>query len=127
MRKVALALIEKEGKFLLINRQKPHLKLSWAFPGGMIEDGESEEKAVIREVKEEVNMDVQVVKKLLSRKHPNTFVELVYFHCVPTSDSEPKVMEDYEIKEVKWVPAQEVLSYFTSDIDPIIMQGINIL
>lgn len=120
-KKVVLTLIEKDGRFVLINRVKHHLGLSWAFPGGVTEDKETDEQTAVREAREEVGMDVEVVKKLLERKHPNTFVETVYFHCHPKDTSaEPVNGEDYEISEVKWVPAGEVLSYFTSDVHPTI-------
>lgn len=121
VKKVVLALIENKGKLVLINRAVSHLGVSWAFPGGVIEGTESEEAAVIREAKEEVEMDVKVVKRLLERKHPNTFVELVYFHCQPLdTNQEPTIGQDHEIKETRWIPAKEVLNYFTSDVHPVI-------
>lgn len=118
--KVVLALIVKDGKFLLINRKIPHLKLTWAFPGGVNHEGESEEEAVVREAKEEVGLDVKVDKKLLERKHPNTLVQIAYFHCIPKKNQKPEIGEDYEIAEVEWVPAKEVFEKFTSDIHPLI-------
>ena len=92
-RKVVLALIERDGQFILINRLHPHLKLTWAFPGGKIEG-------------EEVRMDVK---------------EVVYLYCQPLDPKqEPGIGEDYEIKEIKWVSTNEVLNYFTSDVHPTI-------
>ncbi|MCJ7805290.1 NUDIX hydrolase [Patescibacteria group bacterium] len=116
--KVVLALIVKDGKFLLIRRKVRLLKLEWAFPGGVIEDDETDEQAVIREAKEEVGLDVKVVKKLLERKHPDTFVEVAYFDCTPKANQTPKNGETYEIAEIAWVPAGEVLNKFTSDVAP---------
>jgi 8-oxo-dGTP diphosphatase len=117
--KVVLALIEKDGEFLLIDRRNPHLKLTWAFPGGIMEEGEEEEVAAVREAREEVGLDVEVVKKLSERKHPNTFVQLSYFHCqLKDKNQEPKILETEEIKDIKWVKASEAIDYFTSDVDP---------
>lgn len=121
VKKVVLALIEKDKQFLLIERANPALKVTWAFPGGVMEGEETEEQAVVREAKEEVGLDVKIVKRLLERKHPNTFVELVYFHCVPENlTNEPQIGEPNEIKSIKWINGPEVKNYFTSDIHPTI-------
>ncbi len=124
-KKVALALIERAGSFLLINRADPHLKLTWAFPGGVPEGNETEEEACVREVKGETGINVVIKSKILERKHPNTFVELAYFHCEPKDRSqEPHIYETEEIKDVAWIKAEEVLNKFTSDVDPRIKQFI---
>lgn len=123
--KVVLALIPKEATFLLINRRHPHLGLTWAFPGGMTKEGESEEEAVVREAREEVGVDVEVKQKLLERKHPNTYVEIAYFCCILADPlQQPQILEKNEIKQLEWVPATEVLSKFTSDIHPLIQKFI---
>lgn len=116
--KVVLALIVQNGKFLLIRRKIPSFKVEWAFPGGVMEKGETEEEAVVREAKEEVFMNVQVKEKLLERKHPNTLVQIDYFNCIPKGTNNPKIGEAYEIAEIAWVPAKEVLERFTSDVAP---------
>lgn len=124
-RKVVLALIEHEGNFVLIRRRLTLFKLSWAFPGGVIEGEETEEEAVVREAKEEVGLDIGVVKKLHERKHPNTLVNIVYFHCLSKElGQELRVGEgqENEIEKIEWVPAQEVLERFTSDVDPVIRE-----
>ena len=122
-KKVALALIENNGKFLLIDRMDHHLKLTWAFPGGVPEGNETEEEAAIREAKGETGIDVVVKSKLLTRKHPNTFVELVYFHCEPKDlNQKPQILETDEIKGLAWVEADKVLEKFTSDVDSRIRQ-----
>jgi len=122
--KVVLALIENDGKFLLIRRKVRLGKLEWAFPGGVTHEEETEEESVAREIKEEVGLDVEVKKKLLERKHPDTFVQIAYYHCSVTNNRNPKVGEPHEIAEVAWVHAKEVLIKFTSDVDPIIQKFI---
>lgn len=124
-RKVVLALIEHEGKFLLIKRRLPLFKVEWAFPGGIIEGEETEEEAVVREAQEEVSLDVRARKKLLERKHPNTLVQVVYFDCeLLGSETEAKIGQEDEISEVEWVPAENVLERFTSDVHPVIREFI---
>jgi 8-oxo-dGTP diphosphatase len=53
-------LVEQEDKILLIRRKNPPYAGQWALPGGFIEYLEKAEDAVIREVKEEANVDISV-------------------------------------------------------------------
>ncbi|GHO46744.1 NUDIX hydrolase [Ktedonospora formicarum] len=59
---VVLAVIEHEGKLLLLKRNIEPAKGLWNFCGGYIEFGESPQVAVIREAKEEANIDIQIDK-----------------------------------------------------------------
>src|SRR5690348_1962221 len=100
MAKVVLAIINNNNQLLLIDRLVPQSKLTWAFPGGIMNEGESEEEAVVREAREEVGLDVEVVQKLSERKHPNTFVPISYFECkLKDPNQQPQVLEKDEIKE----------------------------
>lgn len=116
--KVCLGLLVKDGKFLLIQRKTEIAHLKWAFPGGVTHPGESEEDAAVREVWEETNAKVKVVEKLLERKHPDTFVTVAYFHCEEVEPTEIKVNDSEDIITAEWVPANEVLERFTTDVDP---------
>ncbi len=58
------AIVEKNGKILLIKRKKEPFKGAYALPGGFVECGESCENAVVREVEEETGLKVRV-KELL--------------------------------------------------------------
>ena len=53
------ALIIREGKLLLEKRRSNPGKGKWSIPGGIVELGETLEQTVIREVKEETNLDVE--------------------------------------------------------------------
>lgn len=54
------AIIERDGKILLIKRKNEPFKGYWALPGGFVEYGESTEDAIIREVKEETDLDISI-------------------------------------------------------------------
>ncbi len=64
-RKRASAVILKDGKILLLRRVKPDREY-FVFPGGGVEDGESIEEALVREVKEELTLDVKKYRFLFS-------------------------------------------------------------
>lgn len=65
----ASAVILKDEKVLLIERVKPS-ESYYVFPGGGIEEGESPEAAVVREVKEETNLDAKDPRELFFVDHP---------------------------------------------------------
>ena len=59
--RIVTARIEREGCFLITQRN-PHavLPLLWEFPGGRVEDGESDAVALSRELNENLGISVQV-------------------------------------------------------------------
>ena len=64
---VTCAIIVIENKILVTQRsEKMKLPLKWEFPGGKLEENESEIDCIKREIKEEINIDIEVVKKLSS-------------------------------------------------------------
>ncbi|TSC90518.1 MAG: mutT/nudix family protein [Parcubacteria group bacterium Gr01-1014_2] len=59
------AIIIKDGKILLIHRIKSGQEY-YVFPGGGVKEGESLEEALIREIKEELTLDVKVFKQIFN-------------------------------------------------------------
>jgi len=57
---IGAGVVIKDGKILLIKRVKPPYEGYWAIPGGKLEPGEHVEDCVIREIKEETNLDCEV-------------------------------------------------------------------
>ena len=58
---VVAALIEKNGDVLATQRGYGEFKGKWEFPGGKIKENENQEAALIREIKEELNADIDVI------------------------------------------------------------------
>lgn len=65
--RAGIALI-KNNKLFLIKRQKD-AEIYYILPGGGIESGETPEMAAVREVKEELGVDVKINKKIAEFKH----------------------------------------------------------
>ncbi len=61
MKKATAAVIVHENKILIAQRMKDGF---WEFPGGKIEIGETPAECVVREIKEELNLDVRINKSL---------------------------------------------------------------
>jgi 8-oxo-dGTP diphosphatase len=80
--KVTCAIIERDHLVLVVQRSKRmKLPLKWEFPGGKIENGESEIGCLKREIREELNIEIELVKKLTptSFAYPNISIELIPF------------------------------------------------
>ncbi len=56
------AIVIEDGEILLIKRGIEPFKGMWALPGGHVDYGETAEAAVIREAKEETDLDVEIIK-----------------------------------------------------------------
>lgn len=60
--KVVAAIIQKENKILATKRGYGEFINMWEFPGGKIESSETKEQALVREIKEELNIEISVDK-----------------------------------------------------------------
>ena len=81
---VVAAIIIKNGKYFIAQRNKhKHMGLSWEFPGGKVENGETFENALKREIKEELNINIAINNKLGEEnyKDDKINVKLHYFIC----------------------------------------------
>src|SRR5712692_7081103 len=82
--RVVAAMIEKDGKYLITQRRPTAvLPLLWEFPGGKVEEGESDEAALRREIRERLEADVQVGELISYVRHPydHYTVDLLLYQC----------------------------------------------
>lgn len=67
---VTCALIHLEGRILAVQRSASMSHpMMWEFPGGKVEDGESHEACIIREIREELGVEIRVGEALASCRH----------------------------------------------------------
>ncbi|MFC7526800.1 (deoxy)nucleoside triphosphate pyrophosphohydrolase [Parapedobacter sp. GCM10030251] len=79
---VTCAIIIQNGKILVCQRSGAmDLPLKWEFPGGKVEPGEDEKLTIIREIKEELHLDIEVMKRLrpVEYDYPTFRIRLVPF------------------------------------------------
>ena len=90
-------LVEKDGKFLLAERNKENYKGYWIIPAGGVKFGETTSNAAIREVKEETNLDVEI-SKLIGYKEvinvPGNYHSIIFFYLGKPKHSNIKANED---------------------------------
>lgn len=98
---VAAAVIVASGQLLLIRRRVAEGSLSWQFPAGKVEPGESGAQAAVRETLEEVGLEVVAAKNLGERIHPATGRRMIYVVCDVVSGV-AHVADAEELAEVEW-------------------------
>ena len=68
--RVVAALIEKEDRLLIARRMEGSFMAGfWEFPGGKVEEGEKPEEALRREIKEELDVDIEVLELFHTNNH----------------------------------------------------------
>jgi len=98
---VAACYIVRDGRLLMVKRRVRQGTLVWAGPSGDIEPGETPEQAAIREVREEVGIEIEVLERLGDRMQPATGRHLIYLACRVVA-GEPTVVDHEEISDVDW-------------------------
>lgn len=103
---VVAAVIERDGTFLVARRQAGvPLEGYWEFPGGKRHPGEGEVDALRREIREELNAEVQDIDQLMTVTHEydDRVVELHFYRCALVGS--PTAMLG---QELKWTPKEEL-------------------
>ena len=98
---VAAAVIERDGRFLVTRRQRGvHLEGLWEFPGGKCDAGEDLAACLVRELREELAVDVRIGAEMYTTTHqyPERRVELHFFRCELQGEPSPQLGQ-----ELRWV------------------------
>ncbi|TQS30086.1 NUDIX hydrolase [Microbispora sp. KK1-11] len=98
---IAAAVIVDDGRLLLVRRRLAEGSLSWQFPAGAVELGETGEQAAVRETWEETGLTVAPIRHLGERIHPNTGRHMLYVACEVIA-GEAHVADADELAEVEW-------------------------
>lgn len=118
---VAAIIINQEGKILITQR---NLKKSqgglWEFPGGKIEPDETKEKAIIREIKEELTIDIKVDEYFDEKvfNYPEKDINLIALKCSKIDGN----IELMEHEDYKWVSNSELENFKFAPADMFIVE-----
>ena len=105
---VVAAVIEQDNRFFLSRRQAGvHLEGMWEFPGGKVDPGESHDQALRREIREELDADVDVHDLVFETRHeyPDRAITLFFYRCSLRGEPRPLIGQ-----EMRWVPRVELAS-----------------
>lgn len=111
---VVAAIIKKEDKILITKRSSGEFRNMWEFPGGKIEIGETKEEALIREIKEELELDINNLEYLTTVEYDYPKFHLI-MHCFIceicggslnlNAHNAAKYVTLEELSSQTWVPA----------------------
>lgn len=116
--RVVAAIIMDHGKVFATQRGYGEFKDGWEFPGGKIEPDEAPEEAVIREIKEELDTEIEVIELLdtVEYDYPKFHLSMDCFVCHIKSGN--LVLKEHEaaawltkdtLDSVDWLPADQGL------------------
>jgi len=114
--RVVAALVERDGRYLITQRRETAVLPSlWDFPGGRVEDDESDEAALVREVDERLGARVAVGQLISFVNHPydKYAVDLYLYECRLLS---PR-LHCRAVKDYAWVTSEEMESYSFTPVD----------
>ena len=120
---VVAAIVEQEDRLLVTERLPgTHLAGHWEFPGGKTEDGEDHRRCLEREIREELDVAVEIGGKILetSFAYPDRTVELHFYRCTLIGDLKPVLGQ-----RLRWVSRAELgtLRFPPADLELIDLIG----
>ena len=112
--RVVAAIIRKDNQIFATQRGYGDYKDWWEFPGGKIEEGETPEAALIREIKEELDTEIEVGDYIMTIEYdyPEFHLSMDCFWCSVISGKltlleheAARWLPSNDLRQVKWLPA----------------------
>lgn len=121
---VVCAVIKQEDTYFIAQRSaKMKMPLKWEFPGGKVEKGETNTQAIIREMKEEFDVNVAVIQEhpFYLHQYPNFILQLSPMEVEITGGQ----LTLKEHANYKWVAVTDLFTYDFSEGDINIVKALN--
>jgi len=107
---VVAAIIKSEDYYLLAKRNKDkYMGLKWEFPGGKVEQNETFKEALSREILEELNVNIQIHKKVAEERYQDEEINIVLHYYMCSLIDNDIVLSEHEA--IEWVKKQDFLKY----------------
>ena len=117
---VAAVITDENNKILITQRNFRKLQGGlWEFPGGKIESGETKEEAIIREIKEELDINIRAEQYIDEKtfNYPEISINLIAIKCSIIDGN--IVLKEHE--DAKWVNKSEFKNYNFAPADEFII------
>jgi 8-oxo-dGTP diphosphatase len=108
--RVVAAMLEKDGCYLITQRRPGGtLPLLWEFPGGRVEDGETDETALARELREEMGIEVLVRGRVMQVNHSYSEYDIDFrvYRCKLVSGE----IVHHRVHDHRWVRPTDLDKY----------------
>jgi 8-oxo-dGTP diphosphatase len=110
-KQIGIAVIWNQSGQILIDRRKIGGTMGglWEFPGGKIEAGETVAECIVREIREELAIEINVGAHLISIEHnyPTFQLMAIVHHCQHLNG----IPQPIESEEIRWVNASDLSQY----------------
>jgi 8-oxo-dGTP diphosphatase len=114
--RVVAAVIQREGAYLITQRRPSAvLPLLWEFPGGRVEPGETDQSALVREVRHRLDVELRVMRLISYISHPyeRYVVDLHLYECQIAGGQ----LSNQNVNGHAWVASDEFESYMFTPAD----------
>ncbi len=111
---VCAVIYDKNNNIFITQRKGDQFDGMWEFPGGKIEYGETNEQALIREIKEELELDIVIENFIttIEYQYPNFYLIMHAYKCNMKNNNirlnvhkDAKWVSISDLNKIKWVPA----------------------
>ena len=107
---VVAAIIKSEDYYLLAKRNKDkYMGLKWEFPGGKVEQNETFKEALSREILEELNVNIQIHKKVAEERYQDEEINITLHYYMCSLIDNDIVLSEHEA--IEWVKKQDFINY----------------
>ena len=113
---LAAIIVEKDRILIARRRAGKHLSGFWEFPGGKLEEGENDHSCLRREIKEEMAVDIKVIKHFMNNEHSygENQILLKSYIC-ELDDNQEFFLTDHDM--IEWVKSKDLLNYNIAQAD----------
>lgn len=119
---VGAAIINSNNEVLCAQRGYGALADKWEFPGGKIEKGETDQQALVREIKEELDIEIEVCDSIkeVYNEYENFNVVLRVYKCKHLSGA----IHDTEHKSLKWLKISDIETLDWAEADKPVVKAL---
>ena len=107
---VVAAVIKKNNLYFIAQRNRnKHFAYYWEFPGGKVDNQETFENALKREIKEELSINIAVLKHIASEKHKDEKIDVNVHYYLCESLKEKIILSEHE--DMKWLQKNDLTQF----------------